>query len=162
MNRPGAHRAGRPQGRDRRVRSQAGFSLIETIVALFLVSVVVLALAAGMFTLLRTTAVTSRAQRMQAALTTAAESAKGLPYKPCAVAMDYGGTAPTWDDPTDDATVEVLSVRYWDAPGAAAELGRFTATCPAMDLGAQRVTVQVTIGGESQTAEIVKRQAVGP
>jgi type II secretory pathway pseudopilin PulG len=161
MGRPDRERGG-ARGRRRRARGQAGASLIETIVALVLASVVVLALAGGMLTLMRTSEATSRTQRMQAALTTSAEAVKAASYVDCAAPADYDG-APGVDDPADDVEVTVTGVEYWDGvpvagtPPAPSLLGSFVATCPP-DLGAQRVAVRVTLDGDSDTAQIVKRR----
>ena len=147
--------AARPEARPR-ARSQAGFTLAETIVALLLSSLVVLALAAGMFTLLRTTDLTSRSQRMQAALTTAAESVKAEAYVDCATTTSYAVA-----DPEGPATASITAVRHWDATPTGAELGRFGPTCPP-DQGAQRITVQVELDGRTVSAEIVKRKSSTP
>jgi hypothetical protein len=160
MGRPDRERRGAQRGCPR-VRGQVGASLIETIVALLLASVVVLALAGGMLTLLRTSDATSRTQRMQAALTTSAEGVKAAVYRDCAVAADYDA-APGVDDPADDVDVTVTGVEYWDAvavagtPPAPSLLGSYIGTC-GPDRGAQRVTVRVTLDGDSDTAQIVKR-----
>lgn len=160
---PGKHAWGRRRHRGAsrcpaRGRTQAGFTLAETIVALLLASTVVLALAAGMFTLLRTTDLTSRSQRMQAALTTVAESVKAEAYIDCATTTSYAVA-----DPEGPATAAVTGVRYWDATPAGAELGRFVGPpCPSPDRGAQRITVQVELDGRTVSAEIVKRKSSTP
>lgn len=118
--------------------------------ALFLASVVVLALAGGMFTFIRTTRATSEAQKTQAELTRLAETVKAAPFVACSPGDPAAAYAAAAGLPTAAVTVQYLS-----AP--ASGVGTFAPTCPgSSEDRVQRVTVQH--GGTS--AQIVKRRGV--
>jgi hypothetical protein len=113
-----------------------------------LASVVVLALAAGLLTMLRTTQEVSAAQRTQAALTRAAESVKAVPFQACADTTTYASAVPTG--------ASVVGVEHLTSPPPGAGVGAFVAPTTPCVVGADRVQrVRVKVG--SATAEIVKR-----
>jgi Tfp pilus assembly protein PilV len=157
----------------RRSAGQAGLSLVESIITVLLASVVVLALAGAMLTLITTSRATSDAQRIQAALTSYTESLKAAPYVACPVAGqdvaqladDYEQAASTWTPPAaagpeDVVTVGIDRIEFWEpAAGAAPTAGRFRTTCPTADGGAQRISVTVTRGGQSVSGQTVVRPA---
>lgn len=142
----GARRAGRLEA-SLRARSQAGFSLTESMAAILLVTVVILGIAAGILTTVRATRTVSATQKAEAALSDATETIKAEPYVRCAGVDAYG--------PIDGATV--VAVAYLD-PGSDGEMFGLTCPDPAQDT-AQRVSI--VIGGRK--ADIVKRDpAVTP
>lgn len=144
-------------------RGQGGFTLVESLVAVVLVGLVVLALAGGMVTLLATTAASANEQRLQTGLTSFTESVKAMPYRDCAsldeVRTDYAAWSGRWDPPSG-MTVTITDVEYWN-PAAGSEAGEFQPTCPGggtTDRGAQRLSVHVTWNGDTATTETVVRK----
>lgn len=131
----------------RPVRSQSGLILVESLVALLLASIVVLALAAGVLTMLRTTQEVSAAQRTQAALTRAAESVKAVTFTPCADTSTYGGVLPSG--------ASIITVQHLTPPPSGPGVGTFVpaGSCSPGTDRVQRIRVQVG----TATAEIVKR-----
>jgi Tfp pilus assembly protein PilW len=147
MMRPSAERPRCLTVRARPVRSQSGLTLVESLVALMLASVVVLALAAGVLTMLRTTQEVSAAQRTQAALTRAAESVKAVTFTPCADTSTYAGVLPSG--------ASIVTVQHLTPPPAGPGVGTFVpaGSCSPVTDRVQRIQVQVG----TATAEIVKR-----
>jgi hypothetical protein len=144
---------------------QAGVGLVESLVAVALLSTVVLALASGMLSLLGTSRANAQTQKLQAAVTAWTESLKVIPYEDCATPADYDLANPPagWTAPTN-GTATVTAVEHWQPdPGG---FGTFGATCPtgaggtAADAGAQRITVDVATAEASTTAQIVVRRPV--
>ena len=158
---------------------QAGFTLIEVLLALVLTSVAITAIAAGMLTLMRSSTQTSAQQRLQGALTSYTESLKALPYysqqlaplpaNPCVAGQPAdvaafqaaaAGWADRWVPPDYVTTAEVTNIEFWtpSAPGSAS-IGTFTTTCPAGgDFGAIRLTGRVVLSdGGTSTGQVVIR-----
>jgi Tfp pilus assembly protein PilV len=154
------------RSRRQRSRSEAGFSLVEILVCVVLMSTVILALASGMLTLVRTTGSTSERQQIQLALGSFTESLKTTPpYVICRDAAeyeaDYAAAADSWKpDPARNIDLEVTGVEYWDRNATAASntvAGAFAVNCPPGENGPQRLTVKVTLpSGRSGTAQVVK------
>lgn len=153
--------------------SQSGFTLIEILVCVVLMGTVILALASGMLTLIKTTSATSERQRIQLALGSLTESLKTSPYIPCGSVAGYQasyGTATTpgtwpeaWRPPSgSQIQFDVVEVEHWDetpTPTPTPPSAGFTtsADCPTTDQGAQRLTVEVTLpSGRTGTAQVVK------
>ena len=127
-----------------RARTQAGFSLTESLAAILLVTLVIMGIAAGILTTVRATRTVSQTQKSEAALSDATEVLKARPYTRCADTTTYG-TLPG---------VTVTTVEYLRS-GVDGE--QFGPTCdPTTDV-AQRITVAV--GGRS--ADVVKRDPAG-
>jgi len=137
---------------------QAGVGLVESLVAVALLSTVVLALASGMLSLLGTSRVNAQTQKLEAAATAWTESLKVVPYIECATPADYDLANPPagWTAPTT-GTATVTAVDYWqpDAGG----FGTFGPTCTT-DAGAQRLTVLVATDDADRTAQVVVRRPV--
>ncbi len=98
----------------KRGRGQGGFTLLEAIVSLALVSTVVLTLAAGLLTTVRSSASAKGTQLVDGALSAYAESFKGsYPVgvsSPCPTSADFMSAAnpPAWLD--EDPAVVAYSV----------------------------------------------------
>jgi Tfp pilus assembly protein PilV len=137
-------------GRD---SGQAGFSLLEIIIAVMLVSMVVLSLATGFLTLVRTNRMTYEQQQVDHATTNYAESLKSVVYLPCGPSgtPDYGSDASLWTPPPE-VQVSVVDVKYWDA-----STGDYESTCPNGDTGAQLLTIRAEFRDRERQAQIVKR-----
>jgi prepilin-type N-terminal cleavage/methylation domain-containing protein len=142
-------------------RSQSGFSLVEILISLLLVGIVVLGLAAGLYTLIRTTNDTMNRQKVQLGLSNFGESLKAAPYRDCAepdgnatVAAHqsaYSAWSAAWTPPSG-MTAGITKVEYWDP-----QTRSFVGACADTDHGAQRLTMTVTWRGRDGTAQIVKR-----
>lgn len=123
-----------------RARSQAGFSLTESLAAILLVTLVIMGIAAGILTSVRATRTVSETQKAEAALSDATETIKAKPFVPCAVSTSYGALA----------GVTVSTVVYLQ-PGTSGKT--FGPACPTGQDAAQQITVVVN----GRKADIVKR-----
>ena len=135
-------------------RSQTGATLVEVLIALALVGILVLALASGMLTLIKTSTETTKQQQVELALGSFTESLKSGPYTKCA-ALVAGSPYPNttdWVPPQSSMTASLVKIEYWDKSSTS-----FVAACPASgDQGTQRLTVQVNLEDRSSTAQVVK------
>ncbi len=143
-------------------RAQAGVSLIEVLISVFLISLVVLGLAAGFLTIVRVNADTAERQVVDQAIGSYTESLTTAQYLPCDDPTQPGdvGTytstypAGSWT-PAPGVTASIVDVEYWDGTSG------FDDACPgapsAADRGAQRLTVQVAYRDTQRQAQIVKR-----
>lgn len=133
-----------------------------------LVSIVILALAAGMLTLLRVTRATNERQQIEIALGRFTENLLVSPYIPCAPApapvpsvANYNGLPGLWTPEKSGMTAKIIGVEYWNDAQK-----KFVATCPpglpGLDEGTQRLKVQVDWQGRTGTAQIVKAYRPGP
>ena len=137
--------------------SQAGATLVEVLIALALVGILVLALASGMLTLIKTSSETTKQQQVELALGSFTESLKSGPYTKCAeLGADgqYPDTA-AWVPSQQTMTAKLVKIEYWDKSSTS-----FVAACPASgDQGTQRLTVQVNFEGKCSSAQVVKADA---
>ncbi len=149
--------ARRPGRRAPVAPGQAGIGLVESIVALALVSTVILALASGLLSLLSTSRVNAETQKLQAAVTAWTEALKVLPYQDCATGYSLSPLPVGWAAPTTGTAV-VTAVEHWQPDQAG--FGAFAAADPGCttDAGAQRLTVDVTVDGTTAEALVVLRR----
>ncbi len=152
-------KAGRARGRRAERRGQGGFGLLESIVSIALVSTVILALAAGLLTSVKSSQSAKETQELDAALSAYAESFKNPSLyasliDPCSSAS-YTGLPVTTPPGTSSASVVSGGVKHWDPTAADPWVG----TC-STDPGVHRLTVQVTMAasGASGTAQVVMRK----
>ena len=160
-----SHDATTPRVARRRPRSQHGFALVEVVVSLALIGTIVLALAGALQMLVNNSRSTSERQQIQLALTAMTENLLVGPYLPCpddADAAAYDAAYASWPDrwtPTKPGMqARIVDVEYWDEQqlqGDGSERPDFGAQCPAIDQGAQRLTVEVSWQGRSATAQVV-------
>ena len=145
-------------------RDQAGVSLIEVLISVFLVSLVVLGLAAGFLTIVRVNADTAERQVVDQAIGSYTESLTTAQYLPCddptqpGSIVAYTSTYPagSWTPtPASGVTANIVGVEYWNGTSG------FADACPgtpaADDQGAQRLTVEVAYRDTQRKAQIVKR-----
>ena len=118
-----------------------------------LVSIVVLGLASGFLTLVRTNRMTYEQQQVDHAASNYAESLKSVGYQPCtsSTAPDYSTSSDLWQ-PSNAVQVQVADVEYWNPA-----TGTYQAACPGTDGGTQRLTVRAEWGDRDRQAQIVKR-----
>lgn len=167
--------------RQESLRAQDGFSLLEVLIAMALISILVVALINGLLTSTQTDNATNENQHMNAALNSFGETLKDVTYKGCADAAWYQGvyndTLASIPDPEDRrrmygvaamSDVEVTKVEYFtgasfpvDASGNQDRTGgSYVDTCSA-DTGTQLLTFKVRYRGRSRTAQTVKRDSKG-
>lgn len=141
-------RAARPR------RSQSGATLVEVLIAVFLVGTVIAALAAGMLTLMRSTGSTAEQQRLAAGVMSYTEWLRAQAYRDCAAPTDFG----TWTE-LPRVTGRVDDVRYWNVPAGAEWTDAFQSAC-GTDQGRQLLDVTVELdGGRTATAQVVLRRS---
>lgn len=121
---------------------------------------VVLGLAGGLLTLIRSDASTSERQKVDLWLGSFSESVKAAPYRPCHVSPEaatpsaYFDAYKTWDvrwEPPAGVTLSVTKVEYWDKASA-----DFIDTCAAVDQGTQRLSLRAEWRGIVSTSQVVK------
>ncbi len=162
--RPSGSRVGAVHRPDVRGRGAAGFSLVEVLISVALVSTLVLALVTGLLTLVRTTESNNQRQQIQLALGNMSEGMSAIGYRDCggggANAMsyeaDYYGLPSNWTPARagrPDMTAEVLDVEYWNPATKA-----FQDTCQGTDGGAQQLTLRVTWRDREDTTQVVIRR----
>lgn len=147
---------GRPRRRHRR-RDDRGESLIELLVAMAIMSTAVIALVAGIGTAIRISDIHRKQATAGSYVRSYSEAVQSAiadtptAYAACATSTTYQ-SAYTVPDPTR-YQAEITAVTYWDGTG-------FVATCPATDLGLQRVSLRVRSldGRASETLDVVIRR----
>ena len=133
--------------------SQSGATLIEVLIAVFLIGTVIAALAAGMLTLMRSTGSTAEQQRLAASVMSYTEWLRSQAYRDCAAPGDFG----TWTE-LPRATGRVDDVRYWNVAPGANWTSAFADACSS-DQGRQLLDVTVELdGGPTTTAQVVLRR----
>lgn len=151
-------------------RGQSGVTLIEVLVGIAVMVPLTLASVSGLMFGIKVSASTQTEQRLEVALTAAAEDLKSVPYLTCGTSKEYQQLLDGWGDALDadvvakSATSEpaetVVAVEYWDSAK-----GRFRTKC-SQDDGAQRLRVTVTTTGGAEgsattaTGTVVKRNAL--
>ena len=140
---------------DATARGEAGYTLIEVLIAVFLVGTVVAALAAGMLTMMSATRSTTEQQRLEAAVLSYTELLRSQTYADCAGT----GTYPTFSG-DNGITGRVSDVRYWVVPSGGAWGAQPFADACATDLGRQLLDVELQLGpgGPETTAQVVLRR----
>lgn len=153
--------------RTRPARSQRGETLIETLLAIVILSAIAIASYAGLSLAIRSSAQQRDAAVAETVLRSAAERLQdpAAPYVPragCAGAGTYVGL-PGWPDggPSID-----VSVRFWAPPpdvGADPVVADFAAPggpgdCPSVDPGLQSIELSITTpSGRTERLEVLKR-----
>jgi prepilin-type N-terminal cleavage/methylation domain-containing protein len=137
--------------------AQSGYTLIEVVIAVALSGLVILSLATAMLTIVRTNALSSERQRVDAAMTSFSESVQASPYLPCADHADYtdsffGTWTDSWTVP-DGALATIDRVDYWDAASSS-----YVDGC-SDQAAAHRLTLSVSWGELTRNAQIVKRSS---
>ena len=124
---------------------------------LAIISILFVAVAAGLTTSVKAGAATDQQQRLQAKLTSFTEGLRSLTYEPCGTAGDWNNA---YDDASNDAlwrpdgttqTATVLSVSYWNGTA-------FDASSCVNDPGSQLLSVEVTDGNRNAKADVVVRK----
>lgn len=153
-------RCGRRGTRSTRARAcgwpigQAGVTLIESIIAVAIVALVVLALFAALTTILLSTNANRRTVRSGIEATTLAESVRRLTYVNCESSTAMQNRllvgSPAVYSPPSGYSVVVGQVEYLDSASSSAPT--FDASC-GTDRGVQRVVLRVTATGSPSVTE---------
>jgi Tfp pilus assembly protein PilV len=128
--------------------------LIEAVVSVGLVSTVVLALAAGLLTSIKSSQAAKETQEIDAALASFTESLKGMPYPTvagaCPTLDEFKATWSTWADrwQSTGVTTELTGVRHWDGDS-------YESACPATNPFIHLLEVEVTVNGSLTTGIVV-------
>jgi Tfp pilus assembly protein PilV len=146
-----------PQGRER----EAGLSLIEVVVALFVMSTAVLALVGGLSTSIVATDMHRKSVTADALVRNWAEQLQSpaVAYVSCAATTQptYQAAALGLPVPAKFAAPTIVSVEYWDGNQNAG----FTNVCtPATDKGVERITLGARSSDDrgAQQVQILKRK----
>jgi prepilin-type N-terminal cleavage/methylation domain-containing protein len=124
---------------------EAGFTLVELLLAVAILGVGVLTIVGGMMTSIQVSDLGRRQAEGQTQLRAYAEAVAGATYANCATSYTTSYSAPS-------GYTAAMVVAYWDGTSA------FTATC-GTDKGLQRVTLTIATddGRGSESVAIVKR-----
>lgn len=135
---------------------ERGVTLLESVLALALASVVLLGVMSGMATTLRISARTDADTAANAALVSLSEGLKGRPYIPCASPLELQNEWASQQVRYGNRRIRVRvdAVRYWDARP---DQQRFSVVCSSPDGGAQLVSLTVTSGSGRATGSVVLR-----
>lgn len=146
---------------------QDGSSLIEVIIAVFLVSMVVLGLATAFIALMRINRANSEQQRVDHAVDNVAEQLKAVIYDPDGTWQERmttysGGVTPPLPPDlsttnTDSDPAVVLTRVECRTTGGAATLDEYN-SCTGADSGTQRISIRGEFRDRTRTAQIVVRQ----
>ncbi len=139
-------------------RDQGGSTLLEVIIAVFLVSMVVLGLATAFLTLMRVNRGNTEQQRVDHAVDNVAEQLKAVPYVASgdrrAAYTSALGVAPP---PTEPAvTILQVECRQRSTAATPATSDAYDGAC-ATDGGTQRITVRGEWRGHHREAQVVVR-----
>ena len=127
----------------------AGFTLVESLVAIALLGLSVVAILGAIGTAASTTGLQARQADADAGLRSGAELVKSQPYVACPAIPAY--------DPSQATTAPDLeltaTVEHWDGSS-------FVGSCPLVDGGFQRVTVTATAanGAFTRSLQVIKRR----
>jgi len=139
----------------RRLRGDAGETLVETLMSIVIMGLVATAIIGGLFMSVRASDYHRREATAESLIRAAAEQVKGATYASCAGTGSY--TLPT---PPAGYASQVLSVEYWTGLGTPPNT--FQSTCPtAGDQGLQRITLRMaaTSGRDTETLALLKRKS---
>jgi Tfp pilus assembly protein PilV len=137
---------------------------MEVLISILLVSTVVLALATGMLTLVRTTESNRQRQQIQLALGNLSEGVRAMDYIDCGDRAAYRSAyepdpangrpnSANWMPTRSGMTYEIVSVEYWDPTSRT-----FGDDPCSTDAGAQQLTLRVDWRGREGTTQVVIRR----
>ena len=153
-----------------RLRSQGGFGLLEAVVSLALVSTVVLTLAGGLLTSVKSSTSARGTQQVDAALSAYAESFKGVAFDalcPLPVDLEGAGTAPAWFTApgTDVESFRIVVTEGWNEDTSDwQDCASYDESYSGPEPGTVRLTVEVEVRTDdspdprSSTGQVVVRR----
>ena len=157
-------RSSRSACRAVRERAQAGYSLVEVLVSIVLISLLIGAIAAGVLTVGRASASANGEARANVLVTAYGEALRQLSYRQCSDAGSVGDLADIYEAAYRDYDAELEEWQRLIPSGStetSAEVisvdtvGGCTAGNP--DSGQQILTIRVESNGITRTARVVKR-----
>lgn len=139
-----------------RCRDERGVTLLESVLALALASIVLLGVISGMAATVGISSRTNVDTEANAALVSVGEDFKSQPYVPCVSAStlqnQWASRHTTYGNRS--IRVRVDAVRYWDPRP---DQQRFSDVCARPDGGAQLVSLTVTAGSGRAHGSVVLR-----
>jgi prepilin-type N-terminal cleavage/methylation domain-containing protein len=144
------------------IDSDAGFSLVEIMIAVAIVGITFAAILGGLLSSITVSAFQRKEAIADSIVRSAAELVKAsgqTPYKNCAKPGEY--SLKDLSVPSD-FTVTITDVAYWSWDGQPVpgnySVG-FTSSCPTPDNGIQRITISATSsdGQATETVQVIKR-----
>jgi len=142
-----------------RVETEAGFTLVEVLVAVAILGVGVLAVVGGMMTSIKVSAQGQFTADTQTSLRGYAEAVTAAPYVECGALSPSPYTPAATSFPVPSGQTATSTLQRWT--GGTAATGSFSATgaCSSPDAGIQKITLTVTAAdGSSQALRLVKRR----
>jgi prepilin-type N-terminal cleavage/methylation domain-containing protein len=133
--------------------AQAGFTLVELLVTVTIMSIAFVVILGAIGVFMRSSSVEHSAADLDRATRTYAERLRAATYVSCAGISSYPGVAAP-----PGFTAAITSVKYWNGSATGTNFG--SGPCPA-DNGAQQLTVRITRTADGQQDQfvIVKRAA---
>lgn len=147
-----------------RHRDQAGYSLLEALIAIVLTAFVILGLAGALVAAIKSSTVAERMQVVDSATSSFTESLKAMPYPgtgDCPTLQDYrdawAAFPDAWTAPPG-VNVSITGIEHWHPDGT--DKGTYTADCPGpgADPYVHRLTVEVDLDDYTRTAQTVVTQ----
>lgn len=140
-----------------RSRDDSGFLLVEVVISIALISMVILALAVGLLTAIRSSDAANRQQIVDSALSSASESIRSMPYpssaSTCPTEVDYQSAYDAYPEAwaAPGVVVTVAGIEHWDPTN-----GSYDSSCPGpLDPLVHRLTLEVDVGDDDASAQVV-------
>ncbi len=132
-------------------RSQDGFTLVEVMMTVMIMSIAFVTILEGEAVFFHTTTIRHATASLDTAARNYATALDNAPYADCAA---------SYPAPPGAGTTAAVAIDYWTGSAAPASFANRTACVANGDQGAQRLTITMTDTGSSQTDQltIVKRK----
>lgn len=132
-----------------RTGRDAGFSLVESLVAIALLGLSIVTILGAIGTAASTSGLQARQADADAALRSGAEFVKSVSYIACPDVASYDVSSAT----TAPGMSVAATVQFWNG-------SNFQANCPAQDHGFQKVVLRASAAQEAfeRTLEVIKRR----
>jgi prepilin-type N-terminal cleavage/methylation domain-containing protein len=147
--------------RTRSARNDAGFTLVEMLIAIVMVGLIASVLMTSLGTVIRSSKKSDSHARLEAVLSSVADRLTTTAFIPCARTTSYASAASSASGSIgwQPSTVVVTSVQYWNS-----STNTFGSTCSASSVvnSIQKIRVVVTSpdGKSSRDLEVVKTDVV--
>lgn len=141
-----------------RTRGESGYSLIEALVSIVLISTILVGVITGILVTVDATRRNQSGSKATAAFSAVSERLRVMPYRPCAtaaqLASDYQAApySPTFVG--GSPLVEVLAVRRWNPSTSSFDAAGSVCT---RDSGVVVAQIRVSIAGSMRTGDVTLR-----